>query len=158
MRREIQADGFQPRGTGDCCSPDFLLGAVFDLEVDEDGPQVRPLGITRQDLVQHVPTRLWIAVTELQLSKLGNHIDTCEGDGDGYVRKETPNGQSWPTYFLWQADSLAPSAGEHWQRRSDPAAEGRCRSSAKPLCSDGNASPSFYTSSLLPEGKKKCTN
>lgn len=57
-------------------SPDFLLRSMFDREVDENRPQISTFGIACQDFVEHGSTFLCIAVTELQLSELGNHIHT----------------------------------------------------------------------------------
>lgn len=55
-------------------SPHFLLGAVFDHEVYEDGPQVGAFGVAGQDLVQHGLSSLYVSVAELQLGKLRYQI------------------------------------------------------------------------------------
>lgn len=59
-------------------SPDFLLRSMFDREVDENRPQISTFGVACQHFVKHDATFLCIAVTELQLSELGNHIHTYE--------------------------------------------------------------------------------
>lgn len=51
---------------------------MFDHEVDEDGPEVCTFWIARQDFVKHGTTFLCIAIAELQLSELADHIHTCE--------------------------------------------------------------------------------
>lgn len=58
------------------CSPDFLLRSMFDHEVDENRPQVGTFWVCGQDFVKHVATSLYITVTKLQLSELGDHIHT----------------------------------------------------------------------------------
>ena len=68
------------------CSPDFLLGTVLDHEVDEDGPQARALGVAAQHLVQHDLAFLHVAVPELQLGKLGNHVHIWRRGRGGGVR------------------------------------------------------------------------
>lgn len=55
-----------------------------------------------------------------------------------------------PSYFLLKAYSLAPSAGESWQRHLDPAEEGTCRNLTTQPYADGSASASSYTDSLPP--------
>lgn len=51
---------------------------MFDHEVDENRPQVGTFWVCAQDFVKHVATSLYITVTELQLSELGDHIHTWE--------------------------------------------------------------------------------
>lgn len=51
---------------------------MFDHEVDEDGPEVCTFWIARQDFVKHGTTFLCIAIAELQLSELADHIHTWE--------------------------------------------------------------------------------
>lgn len=49
---------------------------MFDHEVDENRPQVGTFWVCAQDFVKHVATSLYITVTKLQLSELGDHIHT----------------------------------------------------------------------------------
>lgn len=49
---------------------------MFDHEVNEDGPEVCAFRVACQDFVKHGATFLCIAVTELQLGELCNHINT----------------------------------------------------------------------------------
>lgn len=68
-------------------SPDFLLRSVLDHEVDEDRPQVCALGVAAQHLVEHAAASLGVAVAELQLSELSDHVHTWEGEEGGETNK-----------------------------------------------------------------------
>lgn len=49
---------------------------MFDHEVDEDRPEIGTFRIACQDFVKHGATFLYITITELQLSELGDHVHT----------------------------------------------------------------------------------
>lgn len=57
-------------------SPDILLCPMLNHKINKDGPQVRAFWVACQDFVKHGATSLRIAVPELQLSKLCDHIYT----------------------------------------------------------------------------------
>lgn len=49
---------------------------MFNHKVDEDRPQVCAFWVARQDFVKHGTTSLYVAIPELQLRKLCDHINT----------------------------------------------------------------------------------